>query len=94
MKEPYFKFITETQEQAGLTGSEMITLLPITRGTFYSWKRGGTVGDKLRYQLTIARCKVIAKAVEAGRLPLPADTPQGERLRMINGILQDVKAGR
>jgi hypothetical protein len=87
---PPFEFVLNVMDEAGLTPTEMIKLLPINRATFYNWKRGERVADLLRYRLTIARCGKIRKATEQGRLPLSEDVPRPSRMTAILSILKDV----
>ena len=91
MNLPSFEYILDTMDKAGLMANEMIALLPISRGTFYNWKRGQPIRDALRYRLSVARCGVIMQAVESGRLPLKDDIPLALRLSRINTILRETR---
>jgi hypothetical protein len=89
-----FAYIEHVGQSAGLSPSELLHLLPISRGTYYGWKRGGPIRDKLRLTLSVARAKVIEAAVANGELPLPDYVPRRERLTVIKKILTKTKGGQ
>jgi hypothetical protein len=91
---PSFAYVLKVMENAGLTPTEMINLLPIGRATFYSWKRGQPIGDILRYRLTIARCKVIEQATLAGKLPLSVNVLRSSRRPAIEKALAEARLSR
>jgi hypothetical protein len=91
MRVPSFEYVLDVMDKAKLSATEMITLLPVGRATFYNWKRGQPIRDLLRYRLTVARCNVIEQATGDGRLPLNDDIPQALRLARIGAILKETR---
>jgi len=79
-------------EAAGLTVEEVITMLPITKQTYYNWLRGRPVRDQLRYRLTAVRFALLDKAVDMELLPLPEHTPKAMRHDLIRKAMSKVKS--
>jgi hypothetical protein len=75
-------------DRAGINVEEMVSLLPITKQTFYNWVNGNPVRDQLRYKLAIARFTLVEAALDKGLLPLPDYVTKAQR----RGLLRDALA--
>ena len=63
------KFDKELFVQAGMTPTDQMQVLGVSRPTIYKWARGGNIHPYLCNQVADVTDKVRA-ALEAGRLPL------------------------
>jgi hypothetical protein len=81
-------FIFKTLAASGVPIKTFATITSVSRTTLHSWKNGNNVTDQLRLNLTYNMARRLAKAVEANKLPLPADTKMtaAERVRTVKEI--------
>lgn len=91
MNEDKIPYILDCIEKADVSFTDFSLISGISRETIYRWKNGGTVRDRLRFNMAYTLATLLEKACRAGRLPLTDKLKSEARVKVLRKIVAEMR---